>query len=411
MNRRVCVVGLGYIGLPTAAVLANSGYEVAGYDVNTAVVEALNQGKVIITEPDLDGFVLRATKSGNLKAYNCPQLADIYIIAVPTPFMGDKKPDLSFVLNAVDKIAGLLSEGSLVVLESTSPVGTTESIANKIFASRPELKGAIAVAYCPERVLPGKILRELVENDRIVGGIDAYSTLAASRFYSTFVLGAVLQTDARTAEMCKLTENAYRDVNIAFANELSVICDELDIEVRQLIKLANHHPRVNILSPGPGVGGHCIAVDPWFIVDRSPGSARLIKTARTINDSKPEYVAEKVLRLCIDCEKPVVVCLGLSFKADVDDYRESPSVEVVRLLAERADGVRLIATDPFTSELPRELRCYDNVEFTPDYTEALKCATHIVVLTDHGVYRKIERAQYVDKVIVDTRGLFENIPA
>ena len=363
---------------------------------------------MLITEPDLDDLVLRAVRSDKLRAYNTPQPADIYIMAVPTPFKENKKPDLLYVEQATDSICQLLKANDLVILESTSPVGTTEAIAARLFAARPELRGAISIAYCPERVLPGKILRELVDNDRIVGGIDDTATRRAAEFYRSFVQGAVLETNSRTAELCKLTENSYRDVNIAFANELSIICDELNVDVRELIKLANRHPRVNILSPGPGVGGHCIAVDPWFIVDSAPQSARIIRMAREVNDSKPEYVADKIIRSCQGNEAPVVSCLGLAFKADVDDYRESPSIEVVEHLAKKQPHLRIIVTDPFTAEIPRALAGLPNVEFNSGFVEACKMATHIVILTDHSIYRKISRSLRENKVIIDTRGLFES---
>ncbi|MFA6075377.1 MAG: UDP-N-acetyl-D-mannosamine dehydrogenase [Negativicutes bacterium] len=405
--KKVCVIGLGYIGLPTATILADNGYDVVGCDVNNRVVESLNCGKVIITEPDLDEIVLRVVKNGKLRACSEAIVADVYVIAVPTPFMEEKKPDLRYVFSAVSGIINLLAESNLVVLESTSPVGTTEAIAELIYERRPELVDKLSIAYCPERVLPGKILRELVENDRIVGGIDEESATAACEFYKTFVKGAVIPTSARTAEMCKLTENAYRDVNIAFANELSIICDEIAIDVRKLIKLANHHPRVNILSPGPGVGGHCIAVDPWFIVDKSPKSSRLIKTARQINDAKPEYIARKIAEACQQVNNPVIACLGLAFKADVDDYRESPSLDVVKLLSIYSPNARIIASDPYISKLPESLVGLKNVAFMPGFVELCQIASHIVVLTDHSVYKKIGRDLLEGKVIIDTRGIFE----
>ena len=301
----VCVVCLGYVGLPTASLLANRGFQVYGVDVNPYIVETINRGDIHIYEPDLDVLVRAAVNSGNLKATLEPQEADVFILAVPTPFQGEHKPDLSYVEAATNAIAPYLSSESLVILESTSPVGTTEQIGTWIRSLRPELRG-VYIAHCPERVLPGQVLKELVENDRIIGGVDPESTEKAITFYQQFVTGEILATDARSSELAMLTENAFRDVNIAFANELSLICDRLDINVWELIDLANRHPRVNILKPGPGVGGHCIAIDPWFIVDSAPEQARLIRTARKVNDSKPNYVVNRVKAAAQEVEQPVI---------------------------------------------------------------------------------------------------------
>ena len=334
-EKKVCVIGLGYIGLPTASLLGTKGFEVFGVDTSGHVVNTINQGKIHIVEPDLDILVKSAVQSGNLKAGLKPIEADIYILAVPTPFKDNHIPDLSYVEAATKMIAPYIKPGNIVILESTSPVGTTEEVVAHILQeSGHDVGKDIFVAHCPERVLPGRILTELVENDRIVGGVDQASTDKAVEFYQTFVRGEVFATDARTAELSKLTENSFRDVNIAFANELSLICDRESINVWELINLANRHPRVNILQPGPGVGGHCIAVDPWFIVARTPKQSKLIKTAREVNDSKPQWVINKVKSSADKYKSPIIGCLGLAFKADVDDLRESPAANIVRQIQE-----------------------------------------------------------------------------
>ncbi|NWC55130.1 UDP-N-acetyl-D-mannosamine dehydrogenase, partial [Pseudomonas tolaasii] len=337
----VSVIGLGYIGLPTAAVFAARKKKVIGVDVNPKAVATINRGEIHIIEPDLDIVVRAAVTEGYLRATTVAEPADAFLIAVPTPFKGDHEPDLSYIESASHAIAPVLKKGDLVILESTSPVGATEQMSAWLAAARPDLtfpqthgtESDIRIAHCPERVLPGHVLRELIENDRIIGGLTSKCFEAARDLYKTFVEGECIITNARTAEMCKLTENSFRDVNIAFANELSIICDKLDINVWELIRLANHHPRVNILQPGPGVGGHCIAVDPWFIVSKTPDQARLIRTAREVNDSKPKWVLDQV-QLAIGQflqENPsktsrdvTVACLGLAFKPDIDDLRESP---------------------------------------------------------------------------------------
>ncbi len=352
-NQSVCVLGLGYIGLPTSALLANSGFQVIGVDVNPKTVETINQGNIHIVEPDLDTFVRAAVESGNLKAQLAPSLADIFVICVPTPFkpvvnLEVPTPDMSFVISAAKALAPFVKKGNLIILESTSPVGSTELIREVLASAGADLEG-VRLAYCPERVLPGKIMFELVQNDRIVGGIDAESTIVASEFYKTFVKGEVISTDCRTAEMCKLSENSFRDVNIAFANELSMICDKLEINTWELIRLANRHPRVNILSPGVGVGGHCIAVDPWFIVHAAQDEAKLIRMAREVNDGKTDWVIDKVKvfveQFKKDCGKePVIACLGLAFKPDIDDLRESPALEVFQKL--QRDYAKVKAVEP-----------------------------------------------------------------
>jgi UDP-N-acetyl-D-mannosaminuronic acid dehydrogenase len=349
-NKTVCIVGLGYIGLPTAALLASKGYQVVGVDVNLHVVETINQGQIHIVEPGLDDYVRSAVDTGKLMAFTEPQAADIYIICVPTPFhVGDgvPQPNIDYVLAATSSIVSFIKSGDQVILESTSPVGTTEKIAEVLRSAGVDLD-KIAIAYCPERVLPGKIISELVENDRVVGGINESATRKVADFYRTFVHGAVLETDARTAEMCKLTENSFRDVNIAFANELSLICAKEGVNVWKLIQLANRHPRVNILQPGAGVGGHCIAVDPWFIVALDPENARLIRSAREVNNFKTAWVIDQIKNLAygfsLTGRKPRVACLGLAFKPDIDDLRESPAMHITEELM--SQGYDVVAVEP-----------------------------------------------------------------
>ena len=354
MLKTVSVIGLGYIGLPTAAMLASRKLRVIGVDVNQHAVDTINQGKIHIIEPDLDLLVNAAVTGGYLSAQTKPAAADAFMIAVPTPFFDDLSPDLSYVEAAAKSIAPVLQKGNLVVLESTSPVGTTELMCQWIKDVRPDLtlptdsnSPDIHVAYCPERVLPGKVVQELISNDRIVGGLTPACSEMAKQLYRTFVAGELLETDARTAEMSKLTENSFRDVNIAFANELSLICDKLNINVWELIRMANRHPRVNILTPGAGVGGHCIAVDPWFIVHSAPEQARMIRTAREVNDFKPEWVLQKILATVANhsLNKPSVACFGLAFKPDIDDLRESPALHIVNKLADSYNG-KVLAVEP-----------------------------------------------------------------
>ena len=410
--KKVCVVGLGYIGLPTAAVIAKQGWRVQGVDVNLSVVDTINSGKIHIVEPGLEDAVRETTLAGNLRCGILPEPADIFVIAVPTPFKEQKKPDLRYIEEAAISIAPVLKAGDLVILESTSPVGATETLAGWLAASRadltfPQIAGSeadIKVAYCPERVLPGKTMHELVHNDRVVGGMSEGCSQMAVDFYRSFVRGECLVTNAKTAEMCKLTENAFRDVNIAFANELSVICDELNVSVWELIKLANLHPRVNILQPGPGVGGHCIAVDPWFIVDSAPDSAKIIRLAREVNDSKPHYVIAQVKKEIESFRAPVVACLGLAFKADVDDLRESPSLEIVKLLA--ADHVgELLIVEPNIAALPTSLSGAAHVRFS-ELGEAILKADIILLLVNHNEFYQIDPALLIGKKIIDTRGIF-----
>ncbi|HHP5737875.1 UDP-N-acetyl-D-mannosamine dehydrogenase [Bacillus paranthracis] len=410
MDKKICVMGLGYIGLPTASLLATKGFQVHGVDVNKNAVEMINSGKVHIYEPDLDILVKAAVQSGKLRASLQPEEADIFILAVPTPFKDGHKPDLTYVEAAAKTIAPVIKNGDIIILESTSPIGTTEKVAKWILEERLDLttseemhsdKGRIYVAHCPERVLPGHILKELVENDRIIGGLDKESTKRTVEFYKQFVKGRILDTNARTAEMAKLTENSFRDVNIAFANELSLICDKLNINVWELIRLANRHPRVNILQPGPGVGGHCIAVDPWFIVDAAPEEAKLIHTARNVNDYKPMYVVEKVKEKANRFKNPVISCLGLAFKANIDDLRESPAMEIVKRLAESSVG-KVIAVEPHVSKLPAALE--EREVSLLSVEEAIEKSDIILVLVDHEIFSSIDFEKLKEKVVIDTKG-------
>lgn len=412
---KVSVSGLGYIGLPTASLLATKGYTVHGIDVRPEVVEIINQGRLHITEPDLDILVKSAVQSGHLQASLEPTAADVFILAVPTPFKENHVPDLSYVEAATRAIAPYVAAGNLVILESTSPVGTSEQVSAWLQEQRPDLKVArrggregggetVYVAHCPERVLPGAILKELVENDRIIGGVDEASTEKAAEFYRTFITGKALLTDARTAELCKLSENAYRDVNIAFANELSLICERLEIDVWSLIKLANHHPRVNILRPGPGVGGHCIAVDPWFIIHSAPQDSPLMRTARGVNNQRPHQVVEKIATKASRFKDPVIACFGLAYKPNIDDLRESPSVEVVKLLGEGRMG-RILAVEPYVKSLPRELAQLDNVTLT-DADTAVEQADILVLLVNHDAFLQIDPQRIREKVRIDTQGLW-----
>lgn len=401
----VCVLGLGYIGLPTASLVATKGYSVLGVDVNAETVATINQGRIHIHEPDLDILVKSAVQSGKLRAALKPEAADIFIIAVPTPFTAGNKPDLTYVEVATKSILPVLKAGDLVILESTSPVGTTERIREIVYAGRPDLSGGkLLFAHCPERVLPGQILKELILNDRIVGGVDSASSEKARDFYASFVTGQIFLTDSRTAEMAKLTENAYRDVNIAFANELSMISDRLGIDVWKLIELANRHPRVKILQPGPGVGGHCIAVDPWFIVDSAPEESRLIRTARIVNDSKPAHVVAKIRAALRESGTRTVACLGLAFKANVDDLRSSPAIEIAEALAK--EGVQVLAVEPHVKALPESLRA-PNVQLVSAET-AVQKADVVALLVDHNDFRKLSGSPLLTgKKLIDTRGIWK----
>jgi UDP-N-acetyl-D-mannosaminuronic acid dehydrogenase len=407
--RKIEVVGLGYIGLPTAAVFADQGVEVVGVDTKADVVEKVRQGKAHFGEPNLDALVRRVVENKKLRASLEHEEADAFMIAVPTPVRAGHKPDISYVEAAAKAIAPKLKPGDLVILESTCPVGTTERISAIMAEGRPDLsfphqKGELSdirVAHCPERVLPGRILEEVVNNARIIGGITRKCAQLALSLYQIVVKGECHVTNARTAELAKLTENAFRDVNIAFANELSFICDRLGVNVWELIRLANQHPRVNILRPGPGVGGHCIAVDPWFIVDSAPEDARLIRASREINDEKPDFVVRKVKERAADLRQPVVACLGLAFKADVDDLRESPAVEVVRKLAEAGLG-KILVVEPHVNKLPHDLE-HPNLQFA-DFEVAVKSANLIVLLVGHRAFMHVDRDMLKDKFVIDTVG-------
>ena len=398
LEKEICVVGLGYIGLPTAAVLASRGYSVHGFEVNAKAVETINAGKTHIVEPDLDILVQAAVQTGKLKAHAEPTEADIFMICVPTPFKDDYQPDLQAVEEATKAICPCLRKGNLVILESTSPPGTTEMIADIVKEKTGLCPPDLYFAHAPERVLPGKIIREVVENDRIIGGINDASTEVCEAFYSSFVSGELHLTNARTAETAKLVENAYRDVNIAFANELSLIADELDLDVWELIRLANRHPRVNILSPGPGVGGHCIAVDPWFLVARAPDSTPLILTARRVNDGKPRWLLERILKRAERFKKPIIACLGLAFKPDIDDLRGSPALEIVRgLVAADVGEVRVV--EPNLREHPEFML------MQPE--EAVKDADIVVFLVGHRSFKRIPSNFLAEKTIIDACGVLK----
>lgn len=410
----VSIVGLGYIGLPTAAMFASRKINVIGVDVNQSAVDTINSGSIHIEEPDLEAVVYSAVSKGHLRAVTTPESSDAFLIAVPTPFKHQSNdqhiPDLDYIQSASKSIAKVLKKGDLVILESTSPVGATDQMAKWLAAARPDLsfpqqagsQSDIRIAYCPERVLPGHVLRELVENDRVIGGMTPKCSQLASELYKTFVMGECVITDARTAEMCKLTENSYRDVNIAFANELSLICDRLQINVWELIKLANRHPRVNILQPGPGVGGHCIAVDPWFIVHSAPQEAQLIKVAREVNDHKPHYIVKAISEKAKGLNEPVIACLGLAFKPDIDDLRESPAMEIVHMLAKNNIG-KLLVVEPHVPALPESLIGSSGIEFV-ECLDAIERSNIVVLLVNHGAFNQITKAHLEGKIVIDTRG-------
>lgn len=416
VEQRVTVLGLGYIGLPTAALIARSGCRVTGVDVSQSVVDTVNNGKVHIEEVDLDGLVQGVVARGALSAATEVAPADCFVIAVPTPHDTEHRPDISHVLSAARAIAPVLVTGNLVILESTSPVGTTEQVAALLAQLRPDLKvpghctGAadIFVAYCPERVLPGRILVELVDNDRCIGGITPRCARRAMTFYRQFVRGACVTTTARAAEMVKLVENSYRDVNIAFANELSMIADEMGVDVWDVITLANRHPRVNILQPGPGVGGHCIAVDPWFLVHGAPAQSRLIRTAREVNLAKTAHVIAAAEALVAAHPGVRVACLGLAFKPNIDDFRESPAVEVAAALARRF-GKQICVVEPYAKGLPMEF-AGTGAELV-DLDSALAECGVLIVLVDHELFKSIPLDERADKRVYDTRGLWPDQPA
>lgn len=410
-SRKVCVLGLGYIGLPTAALMASRGIDVLGVDINASVVDTVNCGRVHIVEPLLDAVVQGAVASGRLRAATRPDRADAFMIAVPTPITADKAPDMRAVVSAVDALAPVLKAGDLVVLESTSPVGSTDMITRRMAEARPDLRFPVMgdetdidvhVAYCPERVLPGKVIEELVSNDRAIGGMTPACTALAISLYSLFVEGELVPTRAREAELCKLAENAFRDVNIAYANELANVCDTQGIDVWEVIRLANRHPRVNILNPGPGVGGHCIAVDPWFIVESAPNDTPVIQAARAVNDGRPHRVVEKIRAAVEGLRSPVVACLGLAFKPDIDDLRESPAVDVVLNVA-RLPGVSVLAVEPNIDQLPSRIRDA-GVELV-DLETALSRADAVALLVDHKAFKENAARIAQGARVIDTRGI------
>ena len=414
-NPTVAFVGLGYIGLPTAVVMANSGVDVTGVDVNEANVERINRGAVTIIEPGLEEELKQAIESGNFRATTSQVHAQAYIIAVPTPFTDDYGVDMKYIYSAAEAIAPQLEGDEIVILESTSPPLTTKKMADKILELRPDLvadgaenpegKPVVYFAHCPERILPGKAMEELRTNDRIIGGQTPEATKRATEIYATFCKAELLPTNDVTAEMAKLTENSFRDVNIAFANELSLIADNLDINVWELIELANHHPRVNILQPGPGVGGHCIAVDPWFIVSSDPENSKLIHTARKVNDGKPKWVIEKVKEAIAETNATKVAVLGLAFKADIDDLRESPALNIAVDIAEELEDIQFLVAEPNVNELPKRLRGFDNTELK-DYDKAITEAEVILLLVDHKEFKALDKSKLEGKKLVDTKGLW-----
>lgn len=414
----ISVIGLGYIGLPTAAAFASRQKTVVGIDINQHAVDTINGGAIHIVEPDLDKVVKTAVEAGFLRASTQPVEADAYLIAVPTPFQGDHEPDMAFVKSAAESIAPVLKKGALVILESTSPVGSTEQMAEWLATLRPDLTfpqhageaADINVAYCPERVLPGQVMIELIKNDRVIGGMTPVCSARASELYKIFLEGECVVTNSRTAEMCKLTENSFRDVNIAFANELSLICADQGINVWELIRLANRHPRVNILQPGPGVGGHCIAVDPWFIVAQNPAQARLIRTAREVNDGKPHWVINQVKAAVADslaesggrASELNIACFGLAFKPNIDDLRESPAMEITRMIADWHSGETLVV-EPNIHQLPKKLE--ENCQLVT-LDAALQQADVLVMLVDHNEFKAIAADKVQQRWVVDTKGVW-----
>jgi len=414
----ISVIGLGYIGLPTAAAFASRQKNVVGIDINQHAVETINRGAIHIVEPELDKVVKTAVEAGFLRASTQPVEADAYLIAVPTPFQGDHEPDMAFVKAAAVSIAPVLRKGALVILESTSPVGSTEQMAEWLAALRPDLSfpqqvgeaADINVAYCPERVLPGQVMVELIKNDRVIGGMTPVCSARASELYKIFLEGECVITNSRTAEMCKLTENSFRDVNIAFANELSLICADQGINVWELISLANRHPRVNILQPGPGVGGHCIAVDPWFIVAQNPQQARLIRTAREVNDGKPHWVVNQVKAAVADslaesgkrASELKIACFGLAFKPNIDDLRESPAMEIAEMIANWHSGETLVV-EPNIHQLPKKLEGHCQLL---NLEAALQQADVLVMLVDHNEFKAIAAENIQQRWVVDTKGVW-----
>ena len=412
--KKICVIGLGYVGLPTAAIIASHDITVSGVDVDKKTVETINKGEIHIIEPDLDIMVRNAVNLGKLYASTSIEPADAFIIAVPTPFKGKNEPDLKYLEQAIQAVATVLKPGNLVILESTSPVGTTKQISCWLSDARPDLefpdlKNApnsqqhnIYIAHSPERVLPGRILVELVKNDRVIGGLTRACSERAKDLYSSFVTGTCHLTDADTAELVKLAENAYRDTNIAFANEMSLVCDKLNVDIWDMIDLANLHPRVDILNPGPGVGGHCIAVDPWFIVHSARKQTPLIQASRKVNDTKPDWVVERALELTDPLA--TIACLGLSYKSDIDDLRESPALKIIENLAAKHFGPILVA-EPNIPELPLYLNADENIKYCL-YERAIQEADTVIVLTDHKEFKGIDLSRLENKMVIDTRGIW-----
>lgn len=405
----VAVIGLGYIGLPTAAILADKGLRIHGVDVNPKTVESVNAGSVPFVEPELGDFVARNVTAGRLTATIETPPADVYIVAVPTPFLGSKTPDLSYIESAGRTLAAQLTGDELIILESTSPPGATDRLAEVIHDVRPDLAdaGTLQFAHAPERVLPGQVMRELVTNDRIIGGSTPEAAERAVGLYRTFCEAELVITDTRTAEMSKLVENSFRDVNIAFANELSMIADEIGVDVWEVIELANRHPRVNILQPGPGVGGHCIAVDPWFIVAAAPETATIIRSAREINDSKPDWVIRQIKAEAFDVQQetgrtPVIATLGLAFKPNIDDLRESPALNITEALSDQFTQSKILTVEPHIDQLPPRLQGRDNLELA-EIQEALDAADIVVLLVDHAAFAELGPKAY-EKRVIDTRG-------
>jgi len=408
----ICVIGLGYVGLPTAAVMATRGFNVTGVDINPDTVSLINQGRIHIFEPNLESMVHDAVEAGMLSATIEPVSADAFIVAVPTPFTDGNKPDLTYIEAATKSLAPILKKGDLVIIESTSPVGATEQVSQWLSALRSDLSfphdngedADVQVSHSPERVLPGRVLIELVRNDRVIGGITRHCAERTAELYRAITDGVCHITTARTAELVKLMENAYRDVNIAFANEMSLVSDRLGINVWEAIDMANHHPRVNILQPGPGVGGHCIAVDPWFIVDGAPEDTDLIQAARKVNDSKPGHVVGQILEAAKLHDAPTIACLGLAYKSNTDDLRESPAIEIVRLLADSKAG-DILVVEPNVETLPEELATDERTSLV-SLSEALDKSDIIVLLVDHSPFLAVNRARLEDKTVFDTRGIW-----
>jgi len=411
--KTVAVVGLGYIGLPTAAAIATRGIDVIGVDVNASTIDSVNRGEVPFAEPDLAVAVSGAVAQGHLTAQKEMPEADVFILAVPTPFAEDHQADLTYVRAAAEAVAPVLKGGEVVILESTSPPGTTRQLSSWLAHLRPDLKFPtdglgrpdVFVAHCPERVLPGRIMIEMVTNDRVVGGLTSECAERAADVYRTFCQGEIALTDADSAELAKLAENAFRDVNIAFANEIALVCDQLKVDVWEVIRMANRHPRVNILSPGPGVGGHCIAVDPWFIVGAAPEAARLIRTAREVNDTRPHQVVAQVVERAHRLVDPVIACLGLTFKANVDDVRESPALQIVQELSSVLPTARILAVEPHLDELPDVLANMANVE-AGKTESAINEADIVLLLVDHAEFCVLRRNLLQGKIIFDTRGIW-----